>query len=352
MQAPFVPPVPVAIMWTLTHACPLECLHCHADVSKPGTVSGELSTAEAMELVDRFAAWGVRCLVYTGGEPLVRRDLLEIAQRGARHHLDQWLITSGWTVGPAKARQIAELGFSRVLVSLDSADPVRHDTFRQKPGSFDRAIGTMSQLSDLGVRVQIITTINRMNAGEIEEMVALARRVGVGHISFQTFKPTRSSHRQVWQGAPMNLTPEEWRQTFGELLRVRAANPDMSFDLGSGGREPMLALLPESGRHDVACECGNTLGSVDADGNLNFCIYAPELVVGNLLREELPTLWRDAAFLRSMRTRELAGKCGRCPHRESCRGGCPAVTWNLLGHMQAPDPNCWWQPGETAGGAP
>lgn len=339
----FASAVPSVILWSITRACNMACRHCHT-VGKPAKADDELSTAEALALMDQFGSCGVHCVIFTGGEPLMRRDLLDVARHAIQRDLDLWLITNGWLVSEPIAREIAGIGFSRVLVSLDSARPERHDAFRNMPGCFDRATTATSRLLEAGARVALIVTINRMNFDEINDILALARRLEVNCVNFQTFKPTRASKTQTWDGQPMNLTPDEWRVTLERLLRLQAKVPDMTLDIGSGGHEPILSLYDPLGGNCLACDCGATLGSVEANGDVTLCIYTPDLIVGNLREDDLRTIWREAPVLRQLRTRVPRGKCRHCERFAQCGGGCPAVIWNTYGRFDLPDPNCWWRP--------
>src|SRR5262249_24358816 len=161
------------VFWETTKACNLSCRHCRA-VPQRALGPNELTTAHAFDLIDAIAEVGKPVLVLSGGEPLFRPDLFDIAAYGVESGFRLALATNGTLVDRRKAARIADTGFSRVAVSLDGSTAETHDRFRGVPGSHAAALNGLSALRDEGVSVQINSTIAKHNVGELPALLDLA----------------------------------------------------------------------------------------------------------------------------------------------------------------------------------
>ncbi|MCP4366215.1 MAG: radical SAM protein, partial [Planctomycetes bacterium] len=162
------------LFWETTVACNLECIHCRRlDVSKELT-KGELSTEEAFVFIDDLATLGKPILVLSGGEPLYRPDIFEIATYARSKGLTVALATNGTLVDEAVAKRIVDAGVQRVSISFDGSDAKTHDEFRKLPGSFDRAIEGFKHLKKLGMSMQINSTIAKHNVHQLKDLYNLA----------------------------------------------------------------------------------------------------------------------------------------------------------------------------------
>jgi len=168
---------PRLIFWELTKGCNLRCIHCRASATELSSPT-DLSTGAAKAIIDQIAEVSNPILVLSGGEPLFRKDIFELARYGTDKGLRVALATNGTLVTKRVARQIADAGVKRVAISLDGADAATHDTFRGIPGAFDAAITGFRNLKELGLSVQINTTIARHNAHQLPHVLALAKSIG------------------------------------------------------------------------------------------------------------------------------------------------------------------------------
>src|SRR5579863_8533170 len=168
---------PRLIFWELTKACNLRCIHCRASATELSSPS-DLSTQKAKNIIDQIAAVSSPILVLSGGEPLFRSDIFELARYGTEKGLRVALATNGTLVTKQVAQRIVDSGVKRVAISLDGADAATHDTFRGIPGAFDAAITGFRNLKDLGMSVQINTTIARHNAHQLPDVLELAKSIG------------------------------------------------------------------------------------------------------------------------------------------------------------------------------
>jgi MoaA/NifB/PqqE/SkfB family radical SAM enzyme len=168
---------PRLIFWELTKGCNLRCVHCRASATELSSPS-DLSTQAARDIIDQIAAVSSPILVLSGGEPLFRKDIFQLAQYGTDQGLRVALATNGTLVTPGVARQVVDSGIKRVAISLDGADAATHDKFRGIPGAFDAAIAGFRNLKALGMSVQINTTVARHNAHQLPAVLELARSLG------------------------------------------------------------------------------------------------------------------------------------------------------------------------------
>ena len=172
------------VFWETTVGCNLRCAHCRA-AAEPGRSPEELSTEEALAFVDDLAGFADPILILSGGEPLYRPDILEVATHASRQGFRVALATNGTLLDDAMAGKIASSGIQRVSISLDGVDAKVHDVFRGVPGAFDRAVAGIRHLKQHRVEVQINTTVTRHNMNDLPAMVALAEREEV--IAFHLF---------------------------------------------------------------------------------------------------------------------------------------------------------------------
>ncbi len=168
---------PRLIFWELTKGCNLRCIHCRASATELSSPS-DLSTQAARDIIDQIAEVSSPILVLSGGEPLFRSDIFQLARYGTDKGLRVALATNGTLVTKQVAQKIVDSGVKRVAISLDGADAATHDTFRGIPGAFDAAITGFRNLKELGLSVQINTTIARHNAHQLPAVLELARSLG------------------------------------------------------------------------------------------------------------------------------------------------------------------------------
>ncbi len=171
------PNKPRLIFWELTKGCNLRCIHCRASATELSSPN-DLTTETARDIIDQIAAVSAPILVLSGGEPLFRKDIFDLARYGTEKGLRVALATNGTLVTRHVAQKIVDSGVRRVAISLDGADALTHDTFRGIPGAFDAAITGFRNLKDLGMSVQINTTIARHNAHQLPQVLELAKSLG------------------------------------------------------------------------------------------------------------------------------------------------------------------------------
>lgn len=345
------PYLPFVISWNLTRRCDLACAHCYLDASGLGAERGELSTLQALQVLEQLAEVNPQAmLVLTGGEPLLRRDLEAIAAEASRLGFLTVLGSHGGLLDAASLERLMAAGLRGAGVSIDSADRREHDRFRGAPGAWDRAMRAMKAMRDGGLPFLVEATLTRANADGLGAIAELAAREGA--VALNVFFLIR-----VGRGATLDdLGPQDYdialmrvaelRERYDGILSVNAkCAPSFQRILRKrNSRSNCAPPFPDGG-----CPAGTYYCRITPEGDLTPCPYLP-LPLGNLLRTPFDILWKESPVLAELRQKKLSGRCGRCEFAGVC-GGCRCRAWLATGDYLAEDPSCAYQPpggGEAA----
>jgi AdoMet-dependent heme synthase len=378
-EAAPTPAPPLRLMfWEMTKACNLKCQHCRA-VPEEELGCGELSTAEAFRMIDQIAEFARPVLILSGGEPLYRRDVFEIARYGVSKGFRMALATNGTLVDEAMAGRIKDAGFSRVSISLDGAEAETHDRFRGLPGSHAAALRGLRHLRALDVSVQINSTIARHNVQELPQMLAVAESLGadalhifmlvpVGcgvELAEREMLPTEEYERVLhWFYDQSKTTELDLKATCApHYFRIRAQRiveerkqGDRSTPFIAHGTRMKAAPDPAGGRPlstmTRGCLAGTAVCFVSNVGEIFPCGYLP-VSAGSVRHTAFGDIWRSAQVFRELRDYDtLTGKCGECRYTGIC-GGCRARAFAETGDHLGEEPFCSYEPREdTERGAP
>ena len=354
------------LFWESTIRCNLTCAHCRR-VESNETAHRDLSTSQASGLIEQLAELGkgqpmMPVLVFSGGEPLCRKDLFELIGRAGTAGLTTALATNGTLIDAAAAEQIRNSGVARVSVSLDGATAEVHDRLRQLKGSFERAIEGIGYLRDAKVPFQINMTLTRHNAGQLQEIYELARSLGA--VAVHVFMLVPVGCGRSLADTDM-LSPEQYEQKMLEICRldgrgelqmkvtcgphyervIRQEGLHASrLRAGQGG-----AAVPGRGGHgsvSKGCLAGLGVLFVGHQGDVFPCGYLP-VNCGNVLEKNLSDIWYNSEDLARMRnSSQLEGKCGICGYRQIC-GGCRGRAFAATGNYMAEEPFCAYVPPEV-----
>ncbi|MBN1261845.1 MAG: radical SAM protein, partial [Anaerolineae bacterium] len=177
---------PLSIIWEITHACNLHCMHCLSACGKPA--AGELTTAEAQALIDELARRRVFSMTLGGGEPLVRSDVYDLIAYATSKHLCVRLSTNGYAVDDETLRRLAHLNVFSVQVSVDGAEAT-HNRIRGRPDAFEKALHALQRFGDAGYHTFMTVTANALNVAEIPDLAPLAVRLGVATFKVSPYVP-------------------------------------------------------------------------------------------------------------------------------------------------------------------
>jgi AdoMet-dependent heme synthase len=348
---------PLLAIWEVTQACDLACVHCRACATTRRDPL-ELTTDEGKRLLSSIAAMGTPLGVLTGGDPAMRRDLVELVGHGARCGLNMGVTPSGTPLMTrALIAAMKDAGLSRLAVSVDGPDAATHDGFRRVEGSFEESLRILRQARELGLDVQVNTTVGPHNARALAAMAELVEQVGAVLWSVFAVVPTGRA------GASLLLGPKRMEQILEELVEIaRASRFDVKTTAAPHFRRVML-------QHHEKRRAIGILEDVDEDGTVKghrgindgagfiFVSHRGEifpsgflpLSAGNVRVDDIAHFYRHSPLFQRLRDVDaLEGKCGVCPFRRVC-GGSRARAYAATGNVMAEDPLCAYIPPARGG---
>ena len=326
----WLPEAPLIINFALTNKCNFKCRHCYSR----NDPDNEMDTAGAKKCVEALRQAGVFSLNFGGGEPLLRRDLFEIASFAAGLGMGVSMNSNGFILDNRAAQAVKAAGFRKVGISLDSHQARVHDEFRGVPGSFERASKALMHLREAGVETSISSVICRINHHDIDGLIDLAIKTGAGQLNFHNFKCTGLGYANKDE---LDLNSAEWKEFYKSALEAekKTTGVNLSFD------DPIIASLGRKTDSLVkGSVCGKLSLNIKTNGDITPCGFIP-IVIGNILKDDLRALWASSPVLEKLRNKKPAGKCVSCGNYEDCLGGCSARALALTGDFNNPDPHCW-----------
>jgi radical SAM protein with 4Fe4S-binding SPASM domain len=352
-------PRPYVISWNLTYRCNLACEHCYLDAGGTPLVGtenfadrSELGTEECFRVIDDIAAFAPECLtILTGGEPLLRRDILDIVQRAAERGL--WVVvgTNGVRITDTVARRLAEAGARGLSISLDALDADRHDRFRKVRGAWRNTVEGAEILNRAGLPFIVQTTAGLHNLGELEAIADFAHdRLAAKVWNLYFLVPTGRGQ------FVSDITPAQYDEVLASLYRIqrkydrrmlvnaKCAPHFIKTVLEQGGSAPIRTYSEGAG----GCPAGTHYMGIRPNGDVTPCPYLPAFA-GTLRSASLADLWTSSTLFTGIRRRSsLGGRCGECEMNAHC-GGCRARAFGMTGDLMAEDPLCTHTPGKFAG---
>ena len=328
---------PSLVSWNLTKRCNLRCPHCYMEAGR--AAAHELSTEECLSVLGELRALGTEMVILTGGEPLLRRDIYEIASAASAAGL--WVVmgTNGVLVTDAVAARMIECGVRGVAVSIDSIDAERHDGFRGGRGAFAASLRALEVCRARGLEVLVQTTVMEENYDEVEPLLDLARRLGAW--SFNLYFLV-----QTGRGETMHeLSPLRGEAMLRRLVTLQQQYRPMLVRAKCAPHFKRIAYEEgEAGLDSGGCMAGVDYCRITPDGDVTPCPYMTA-VAGNVRDEGgFTRVWQESPLLQSLRdTSLLGGRCGACEFRELC-GGCRCRAYAHTGDVLAEDPGCTYVP--------
>lgn len=375
-------PPPRLVFWETTAGCNLACIHCRRITVADQLLPQDLTTEQSFDLVDQIAAFGRPIFVLSGGEPLFRPDIFDIARYAADAGLIVALATNGTLIDAKVAQKIKEAGIRRVSISFDGADAPTHDIFRGQ-GAFDLAIAGMNHLREVGVPYQINTTVARHNVDQMPETLAMAKQLGAVALHLFLLVPvgcgveiaddqqiSAEEYEEVlnWMydaemegGIELKATcaPHYFRivrQRQAEERRlgiIRERPQSMHRQKHAGGGHPGghpggNGRSGDSGHNAMnamtkGCLAGTGVIFVSHRGEIFPCGYLP-LEAGNIHDEPFQQIWEQSPLLADLRDPDLlGGKCGVCEFKRVC-SGCRARAYGMTMDYLGEEPFCTYEP--------
>ncbi|MBO9356424.1 heme d1 biosynthesis radical SAM protein NirJ [Bordetella petrii] len=352
---------PPVVIWNLLRRCNLTCKHCYA-TSADSPFRNELDTTEALRVIDDLRAAGVRVLILSGGEPLLRPDIFQLAAHARAQGFFVALSSNGTLIGPHNIESVAAAEFDYVGISIDGLQEV-HDHWRQMPGSFAAAMRAIDLCRRHGIRVGLRTTLTQHNAEQLPAILGLMREHDVqkfylSHLNYSG-RGKRSSkfdaHRQITRDAVHLLFERAWADI--------GAGLDTDFVTGNNDADAILLLqwvrqrMPQHApRLETMLRAwgGNASGSgianIDNTGDVHPDTYWWQHQVGNVRQQSFRDIWinRPHPLLLQLRQhpRSVGGRCATCQWLPICNGNTRTRAW-AAGDLWGADPGCHLSDTET-----
>ena len=338
------------VAWETTRNCNLTCKHCRASASM-GPFIGELDTEKSFRFLDQIAEVGSPIVILTGGEPLLRKDIFEIAGYGTNRGLKMVMAPNGTLINESVAAQMFDAGIKRISISIDGADKESHDLFRGVEGAFEKAVRGAYIAKDAGIEFQINTTITKTNLDQIPAIQELAIKMGaVAHHIFLLVPTGRGKYiadQEInaeeyekilnWFYDQREKTPLQLKATcaphYYRILRQRAKKEGKTVTFKTHGMDALTR----------GCLGGTSFCFVSHTGIVQPCGFL-SVNCGDITKNSFKDIWNTSkTFLELRNFDNLKGKCGACEYKNVC-GGCRARAYEATGDFFAEEPLCTYQP--------
>lgn len=333
---------PFLVFWEVTRACALACKHCRA-VAQPRSHPEELSHEEALALIDDLAALNPPMLVLTGGDPMMRSDLLELIRHASGKGLHVALSPAATArLIHADFQALKEAGVKSMSLSLDGASEATHDAFRGVPHTFERTLQAARMAKEAGIHLQVNTTITRSTLGEFDAFVELMKSMEPGMWSVFLLVPTGRASLDEMPSA------EQVEEIWKRLAQVSREVPfGVKTTEGHHFRRVAMQEARASGampaRKAVPTRDGKGIMFISHTGDIQPSGFLP-MTAGNVRTSDVGEIYRNhELFVKLRDDNALHGKCGRCEYRTVC-GGSRSRAYGVSGDAFAEDPLCSYQP--------
>jgi AdoMet-dependent heme synthase len=338
------------VAWEVTRNCNLSCVHCRAAATM-GPYEGELDTKTCLGLLDQIQEVGDPIIILTGGEPLLRPDIFEIARYGTDRGLRMVMAPNGTLLTKSSAKKLVDAGIQRISISLDGSTKTSHDLFRGVEGAYDGALRGIQHAKDAGIEFQINTTITKTNLHEIQDIQNLAVSLGaVAHHIFLLVPTGRGKYI-----TDQAIDAETYEKTLNWFYDQRGKTP---LQLKATCAPHYYRILRQRAKADGEKVTFQTYG-LDAVtrgclGGIGFCFISHQgiaqpcgflnLNCGDVTQTPFKDIWyHSEVFLKLRDYDSLTGKCGICEYQKVC-GGCRARAYEATGNYMAEEPLCSYNP--------
>ncbi|HDZ20998.1 hypothetical protein LCGC14_0254250 [marine sediment metagenome] len=353
------------VVWNLTRTCNLKCVHCYTD-SEATAYSGELSTDEAKAVLDDLAAFEAPAVLFSGGEPLVRKDFFDLAAYARGLGLHVVISTNGTLIDEATAKRFKELQFAYVGISLDSATPAVHDEFRGVAGAFERTRIGMQRCVSIGQKVGLRLTLTRQTCNDLPEVFDFIETESIDRVCFYHLCPAgRGENLEALELAEARRAMDSIVDSSQALVDHGKAVEILTVDNHCDGPYLYLRMLREG--HPRAAQVlemlqwnggarfssGVGIANIDFLGQVHADQFSMFRSFGNVRDRRFSEIWQDTSdpIMAGLKDRLplLTGRCGTCRFKPICGGSSRARAELSTGDPWAPDPACYLSDEEISG---
>lgn len=321
------------VSWNTTNACNMYCDHCYRDAGCKA--EEELSTAEAKTLLEQIARANFKIMIFSGGEPLMRPDIVELVEYASSLGLRPVFGTNGTLISLDMAKRLKAAGAMGMGISLDSMDKEKHDKFRKFPGAWDGAVQGMRNCREAGLPFQIHTTVMEWNNHELEALTDFA--VAEGAVAHHFFFLVPTGRAKTIEAE--SLRAEAYEET---LTRIMKKQQQVDIELKPTCAPQFLRIAAQMGlktRFRRGCLAGTAYCIISPRGKVQPCAYL-NMELGDVRQTPFDEIWKNSPVLNKLRTMEYSGGCGSCQYKRAC-GGCRArAAFYHEGDYMAEEPWC------------
>ena len=324
------------LSWNTTKKCNLYCEHCYRESGPEVESSNELTTTQGKQLIDEIIKAGFKILILSGGEPLLRSDIFELAEYASSNGLRPALGSNGTMISKSVAEQIKNSGISVVSVSLDSATADYHDKFRNSKGAWKKAVEGIKNTIKTGIMAQINTTLTENNFNQFEDIVNFAADLGVRAVHPFFLVPS---------GRGVNIEKDSLKMEkyFRMIKLVMKLQKNTPIELKPTCAPQFVPISKDMGiqsRFTRGCIAGINYCCILPDGDVHICPYLP-VKVDTVKQKPFNEIWEENKIFNELRDyKNYEGKCGECSNINIC-GGCRARAFHYNdGNFMSEDPWC------------
>jgi 12,18-didecarboxysiroheme deacetylase len=354
------------VVWNCTRACNLKCVHCYAGAVERSREK-ELDTGQGRGLIDDLASFGVPVILFSGGEPLMRQDLVELARYAVQKGIRAVVSSNGTLITEEKARELKGVGLSYVGVSLDGLEEV-NDRFRGRKGAFGKAMEGIRNCQEAGIKVGLRFTINRLNLNEVPRIFDLLEEHDIPRACFYHLVYAGRGSELIGQ----DLDHEETRRVVDLIMeRTRDIHdrgiPKEVLTVDNHADGPYLYLRMAGEGNSRASEVlqllkmnegnnsGRGFGCISWDGSVHADQFWRHHSFGNILERPFSQIWTDLSnpLMKRLKDKKryVGGRCARCRWLDVCGGNFRVRAEAVTGDVWAPDPACYLTDEEITGDA-
>jgi len=351
------------VVWNVTRRCNLKCVHCYAH-AKNKSFNNELDTEKGMALIDDLASFGTPVILFSGGEPLTRKDLPGLAAYAVKKGMRAVISTNGTLISQETAQMLKDIGLSYVGISLDGMEQI-NDRFRGVKGAYKSALEGIENCKNAGIKVGMRFTINKFNAGEIPEIFNLIEKMDIPRACF---------YHLVYAGRGSELveedtTHEETRAVVDLILdRTKKLHDEnkpkeiLTVDNHADGPFLYIRLLKENPKRagevlellkmNEGNSSGRGIGCVSWDGEVHADQFWRHYSFGNVQDRPFSEIWTDTSepLMEKLKDKKkyVKGRCATCRWLDICAGNFRVRAEAIAGDLWAPDPACYLTDKEIA----
>ncbi len=344
------------VVWNCTRRCNLKCVHCYSQ-SQNMFYEGEMTTDEGKRLIESLARFGAPVILFSGGEPLIRKDLFELIQHATQNGLRAVISTNGTLISPDVAGRLKDFNLSYVGVSLDGTEEV-NDRFRGVEGAFSRAMDGIRNCQAAGLKVGLRFTINRLNAAEIPAIFRIIEEENIPRVCFYHLVYAGRGSALIEE----DLSHDEARKVVYQIIDLTAdlhargyPKEVLTVDNHADGVYLYLRMLRENTERakqvmellqfNEGNSSGRGIACVSWDGTVHPDQFWRHLSLGNVRERDFGDIWTDPnnEFLMKLKEKKnyVTGRCARCKWLGICAGNFRVRAEAVTGDVWAPDPACY-----------